>query len=165
MCEKEVHVCLSHCFLWWLNLTWCCKLTEHGKKWQIDGFPCSSVIQPEERRRSLPKWPCSNHLVCFCFYHFFVKGGPENHLEQNQKRIKSFLEPKQGTVVSFQMFEIEFKREMAGHLGGSGVERLPSAQVMIPGSWDWVPHRAPYRKCVSPSACVSAFLSVFLVNK
>ena len=27
-----------------------------------------------------------------------------------------------------------------GHLGGSVVERLPLAQVMIPGSWDRVPH-------------------------
>ena len=30
-----------------------------------------------------------------------------------------------------------------GHVGGSVVKRLPSAQVMIPGSWDRAPHRAP----------------------
>ena len=32
---------------------------------------------------------------------------------------------------------------------------LPSAQVVILGSWDRVPHRAPHREPASPSACVS----------
>ena len=49
-----------------------------------------------------------------------------------------------------------------GRLGGSVVEHLPSAQVVIPGSWDRVPHRAPCREPASPSACVSASLSVCL---
>ena len=30
-----------------------------------------------------------------------------------------------------------------GHLGGSVVECLPLAQVMIPGAWDRAPHQAP----------------------
>ena len=30
-----------------------------------------------------------------------------------------------------------------GYLGGSVVERLPSTQVMITGSWDQVPNQAP----------------------
>ena len=34
-------------------------------------------------------------------------------------------------------------RVVLGHLGGSVVEHLPLAQVVIPGSWDRVPHRAP----------------------
>ena len=38
------------------------------------------------------------------------------------------------------------------NLGGSVVEHLPSAQIMIPGSWDRVPHRAPHREPASPSA-------------
>ena len=54
---------------------------------------------------------------------------------------------------------------MSGHLGGSVVERLPLAQVMILGSWDQVPHRAPHREPASPSAYVSASLSVSLMNK
>ena len=33
-----------------------------------------------------------------------------------------------------------------GHLGGSVVERLPSAQDVILGSWDRVPHQAPCRE-------------------
>ena len=52
-----------------------------------------------------------------------------------------------------------------GCLGGSAVEHLPSAQGMISESWDQVPHRAPCEKPASPSACVSASLSVSLMNR
>ena len=45
-----------------------------------------------------------------------------------------------------------------GHLGGSVVEQLPSAQVVIPGSWDRVPHQVPCREPASPSANVSVSL-------
>ena len=37
---------------------------------------------------------------------------------------------------------------------------LPSAQVIIPESWNRVPHWAPCREPASPSACVTASLSV-----
>ena len=47
-----------------------------------------------------------------------------------------------------------------GHLGGSVVERLPSAQIVIPGSWDRVSHQAPYKEPAFPSAYVSVFLCV-----
>ena len=46
------------------------------------------------------------------------------------------------------------------HLGGSVVEHLPSAQGVIPESWDRVLHQAPHGKPASPSAYVSASLSV-----
>ena len=52
------------------------------------------------------------------------------------------------------------KKKCLGSLGGSVVECLPLVQVMIPGSWDQVPHRAPHREPASPSASVSASLSV-----
>ena len=52
-----------------------------------------------------------------------------------------------------------------GHLGGSMVEHLPLAQVMIPGSWDRVLHGALHREPASPSAYVSAPPSVCLMNK
>ena len=52
-----------------------------------------------------------------------------------------------------------------GHLGGSVVGHLPSAQVMILGSWDQVSRQAPSGKPASPSACVSASLCVSLMNK
>ena len=42
---------------------------------------------------------------------------------------------------------------------------LPLAQGLIPGSWDQVLHRVPHREPASPSAYVSASLSVFLMNK
>ena len=52
-----------------------------------------------------------------------------------------------------------------GRLGGSAVEHLPSAQGMILESWDWVPQQAPCMEPASLSACVSASLSVSLMNK
>ena len=48
----------------------------------------------------------------------------------------------------------------AGHLGGSVVEHLPLAQVMILGSWDQVPHQDPHREPASSSAYVSASLGL-----
>ena len=48
-------------------------------------------------------------------------------------------------------------------LGGSAIERLPSAQGMIPGSRDQVLHQASCMEPASPSPCVSASLS--LMNK
>ena len=39
-------------------------------------------------------------------------------------------------------FAVKKKKKKRGHLGGSVVEHLPLAQVMILGSWDQVPHQA-----------------------
>ena len=50
-------------------------------------------------------------------------------------------------------------------LGGSVVKHLPLAQVMIAGSWDCVPHQAPFGKAASSSAYVSASLSGSLMNR
>ena len=52
-----------------------------------------------------------------------------------------------------------------GFLGGSVVERLPFASVMIPRSWDRVLHQAPPGEPASPSACVFAFLCLSVINK
>ena len=60
---------------------------------------------------------------------------------------------------------IPAKASSLEHLGGSVAEHLPLAQVMIPGSWDEVLHRTPCKASASPSACVSASLSVSLMNK
>ena len=53
------------------------------------------------------------------------------------------------------------KRER--RLGGSAVECLPMAQVMILECPDQVPHLAPCMEPTSPSAYVSASLSVCLL--
>ena len=55
--------------------------------------------------------------------------------------------------------EIRYLLKILGRLGGSAVERLPSAQSMIPGSWDRVPHQASHREPAPLS------LSVSLMNK
>ena len=52
-----------------------------------------------------------------------------------------------------------------GHLGGSGVECLPFAQVVIPESLDQSSHWAFHRESASPSAYVSASLCLSWINK
>ena len=54
--------------------------------------------------------------------------------------------------------KFSFKGLTRGHLGGSVVEHLPLAEVVILGSWDQVLYQAPCREPVSPSAYVSACL-------
>ena len=66
-------------------------------------------------------------------------------------------------ALSLQGCEFEQNYSMQGHVGGSVVEYLPLAQVVIPGSWDRVLHQAPCRETAFPSAYVSAAVS--LVNK
>ena len=53
---------------------------------------------------------------------------------------------------------------LQGYLGGSAVERLPLVQVIL-RSCDGVPHQAPRREPAFPSACISASLSAFPMNK
>lgn len=52
------------------------------------------------------------------------------------------------------------KYTQGGSLGGSAVWRLPLAQGVILESRDRVPRRAPGMEPASPSACVSASLSL-----
>ena len=56
---------------------------------------------------------------------------------------------------------------LVGHLGGSVVEHVPLALVVIQGSWDGVLHQAPCIEPASPSACVSAslYVSHVFINK
>ena len=58
-----------------------------------------------------------------------------------------------------------YYREQNRHLGGSAVKRLPSAQGVILEFPDQVPHGAPCVGPASTSACVSATLCVYLMNK
>ena len=52
-----------------------------------------------------------------------------------------------------------------GAPGGSVLEHLFLAQVVILGSWDRVLHQVPCRESASPSAYISASLFVSLMNK
>ena len=56
--------------------------------------------------------------------------------------------------------ESDLKISVPGCLGDLAVERLPWAQGVILETWDRVPHRASCVEPASPSACVSASLSV-----
>ena len=58
-----------------------------------------------------------------------------------------------------------FKSLSLGLLGGSGVESLPSAQVVILGFWNQARGWTPHRESASPSTYVSASLCVSLMNK
>ena len=53
-----------------------------------------------------------------------------------------------------------YKHELRGSLGGLAVWCLPSAQGVILESQDRVLHKAPCMEPASPSACVSASLSI-----
>ena len=64
-----------------------------------------------------------------------------------------------------ELGESVYRKGAEGHLGGSVVEHLPSAQVVILWSWDQVLRQAPHKEPASPSAYVSASLSVSLMNK
>ena len=71
-----------------------------------------------------------------------------------------------GTTVAIDKeTKINFKRKYLGCLGGSVIERLPLAQVVILETRDRVPHRAPCMEPASPSACVSLPLSVCVFHE
>ena len=63
-------------------------------------------------------------------------------------------------VSSFHRIRAEWDYSDMGRQGGSVVEHLSSAQVVIPRSQDRVLHRAPNVEPASPSASVSASLSL-----
>ena len=52
-----------------------------------------------------------------------------------------------------------------GRLGGSAVERLPSAQGVIPGSWDQVLHQALGMGPASLSLCLCLCLSLYISHE
>ena len=61
------------------------------------------------------------------------------------------------SIPSFYLIlRAQLKVPSEGCLGGSVVGHLPLAQVVIPGFWDQVPHRAPCREPASPSAGVAS---------
>ena len=65
----------------------------------------------------------------------------------------------------FQWFHFLNDHLLLGLLGYSAVEHLPSAQGMILESRDGVPRWAPCMEPASPSACISAPLSLSLSLK
>ena len=60
---------------------------------------------------------------------------------------------------------MKLKVSQEGRLGGSVVERLPSAEGVILEFWDRVPPWAPCMEPASPPACVSASLSVYVSHE
>ena len=71
------------------------------------------------------------------------------------------VQPLKITIIEHNIRKVESKgKDKQGRLGGSVVERLPSAQGMILESQDRVPHWAPCMEAASLSAYVSTSLSV-----
>ena len=60
--------------------------------------------------------------------------------------------------------EICKESKFLGCLGGSVVGHLPSAQGVVLGSWDHIPHQAPHEELLLPLP-MSLPLSVSLMNK
>ena len=77
-------------------------------------------------------------------------------------KMKRSLTSYNPVILLRSIYPDELKTYVLGHLCGSVVEHLPSAQVVILDSWDPVPYRAPCREPASPSACASASLSLSL---
>ena len=71
------------------------------------------------------------------------------------------------THPSNKLMRFSFRQylDLFGYLGGSVVEHLPSIQGVILESRDRVPHQASCLESAPPSACVSASLSVSLMNQ
>ena len=61
---------------------------------------------------------------------------------------------------NINFWKSDLNQHALGHLRGSAAERLPSAQGVILESWVRVPHWAPFMEPASPSAYVSASLSL-----
>ena len=78
---------------------------------------------------------------------------------ENKNRKKSKLDHEHHR--SETNVKMPMKNIIKRHMGGSAAEHLPLVQVMVPGSWDQVPHRTPCMELASPSAWVSASLCVF----
>ena len=85
------------------------------------------------------------------------------HLTVSQKTMRELPETS-GRAGSLRG-RVRSRASLEGRLGGSEVERLPSAPAMTPGSQDRVPHQVPPWEPASPSACVSASLCVSVRNK
>ena len=85
------------------------------------------------------------------------------HLVWNKtsKSLTSTSETKNTLYVNWLDLNLKIYKN-GGPPGGSAVWRLPLAQGMILESQDQVLHRAPGMEPASPSACVSAFLSLSL---
>ena len=79
------------------------------------------------------------------------------HISKSQKVIHALSSWSKLVAGSHQA---HMKGTHKGLLGGLVLEHLPLAQIMMPGSWDRVPHRAPHKEPASPLACVSVSLSL-----
>ena len=66
----------------------------------------------------------------------------------------------QPSLEYFQIHYFSLKIIVVGSLGGAAVWRLPLAQGVILEARDRIPRRAPCMGPASPSACVSASLSL-----
>ena len=117
--------------------------------WAVRGSVPFVVLSPRSHK---PHWlrRYFHHLSSFLM--------PEWHLVHFSFHVISFL------PVRIHYLKLPLKRAVfQGRLGGSGVERLPLTQSVIPGSWDPVPasgsgHGACFF-CLCLSLCLSLCVS------
>ena len=91
----------------------------------------------------VPKWE-------IIFSRLHTQHGAQNRAQFHDPEIMTWAKIEFGYLTKWptqgpntQNFSMLFNTNShMGHLGGSVVERLPSAQGGIPGSWDWVLHQA-----------------------
>ena len=79
--------------------------------------------------------------------------------------LHDIIHTKETLTLVFEYVVSKIRIQILGHPGWLSGLAPPSAQGTILEALDRVPHQAPCMKPTSPSACVSASLSVSLMNK
>ena len=120
----------------------------------------NSVEVPQKVENTATLWP-SNYTTRYLPQRYKCSD-PKVHQHPNVHKAMSTVAKPERAQMSTNRWMI---KNCGGRLGGSVIGPLRSAQDMILGSWDQVPHQAPCMDPASPSACVCASLYLSWINK